>query len=327
MNNQDIKHLPTHIELLSPAKNLECGIEAIKHGADAIYIGAPKFGARTAAANSIKDLEQVIRYAHLFRAKVLITLNTIFTDSELEEVQKLIRQLYHIGADALIIQDMGILQLDLPPIALHASTQMDNRTPEKVKFLENEGFKRVVLARELSLEQIAKIRKQTQIELEAFVHGSLCVSYSGQCYLSHACCGRSANRGECAQYCRLPYSLQDTNGNILIDKKHLLSLKDMDRSDFLYEMMMAGITTFKIEGRLKEVNYVKNVTAFYRQKIDLILEANPTHFQRTSVGKSTFFFMPHPKKSFNRGKTDYFLYNRKQDITQFGTPKSIGEEV
>ena len=221
------------IELLSPAKNLECGLAAVNHGADAVYIGAPMFSARAAAGNSLADIEQLISYAHRYRSKVLVALNTVLTDSQLTEAQKLITQIYETGADALIVQDLGILQLDLPPIELHASTQTDNRTVEKVKFLQDAGFSRVVLARELTLNQIRQISSQTDVELECFVHGALCVSYSGQCYISQAMTGRSANRGECAQYCRLPYQLTDSNGQVLVKNKHLLSLKDLDLSDHL----------------------------------------------------------------------------------------------
>jgi Collagenase and related proteases len=314
------------VELLSPAKNLECGLAAINHGADAVYIGASMFGARAAAGNSIADIEQLCRYAHQFKAKVLIALNTLLTDEELTIAEKLTWQLYEAGADALIVQDMGLLQLDLPPIALHASTQTDNRTAEKVQFLQNVGFSRVVLARELSLPQIADIAAKTDVELEAFVHGALCVSYSGQCYISQAMCGRSANRGECAQYCRLPYDLEDANGTALAKNKHLLSLKDLDLSDSLLEMMEAGVSSFKIEGRLKDANYVKNVTAYYRKKLDEILEGNVS-YKRASSGKTRFFFEPNPQKTFRRDGIDYFLHGRKTDITQPETPKSIGESI
>lgn len=316
--------MATKIELLSPAKNLETGIEAINHGADAVYIGADKFGARSAAGNSIADIESLCRYAHLFHAKVYVTLNTILFDHELKEAERLIHQLYNAGIDALIIQDMGILMMDLPSIPLHASTQTDNRTVEKVKFLKEAGFERVVLARELSLKEIDNIHQQCDIELEAFVHGALCVSYSGQCYMSSYACGRSANRGECAQYCRLPYQLKDADGKTILKKKHLLSLKDMNRSDHLEKMINAGITSFKIEGRLKEISYVKNITSFYRQRIDAFLEGN-SNYQKASSGKIYFSFTPAPAKSFNRGMTDYFLTGKKQDITHFDTPKSIGE--
>ena len=314
------------IELLSPAKNLECGIAAINHGADAVYIGASQFGARAAAGNSVEDIATLVQYAHQFRVKVLVALNTILTDEQLPEAEKLIWEIYNAGADALIIQDMGILKLNLPPIVLHASTQTDNRTVEKVKFLQDVGFSRVVLARELTLGQINEISSNTNIELEAFVHGALCVSYSGQCYMSEANCGRSANRGQCAQYCRLPYQLLDADDNILAKNKHLLSLKDLDQSDSLQEMMEAGVTSFKIEGRLKDVDYVKNITAYYRKKLDAILEAS-SRYQRASAGRTTFFFEPNPEKSFRRSSTDYFLHGRKPDIIQPDTPKSLGEPI
>src|ERR1035437_7264369 len=254
------------IELLSPAKNLECGLAAINHGADAVYIGASQFGARAAAGNSIEDIGTLVQYAHQYRSKVLVALNTILTDEQLPDAEELIWEVYHAGADALIIQDMGILQLNLPPIALHASTQTDNRTVEKVKFLQDVGFSRVVLARELSLKQITEISAQTEVELEAFVHGALCVSDSGQCYMSQANCGRSANSGQCAQSCRLPYHLLDADDTMLVKNKHLLSLKDLDLSDSLSDLMEAGVTSFKIEGRLKDADYVKNITAYYRKK-------------------------------------------------------------
>ncbi|HEY5590101.1 MAG TPA: U32 family peptidase [Paludibacter sp.] len=314
------------IELLSPAKNLECGLAAINHGADAVYIGASQFGARAAAGNSVEDIAELVKYAHQYRVKVLVALNTILTDEQLPDAEKLIWEIYNAGADALIIQDMGILQLNLPPIAIHASTQTDNRTIEKVQFLQDVGFSRVVLARELTLKQITEIATQTDVELEAFVHGALCVSYSGQCYMSEANCGRSANRGQCAQYCRLPYHLLDADDNMLVKNKHLLSLKDLDLSDSLEEMMNAGVTSFKIEGRLKDVDYVKNITSYYRKKLDAILDGS-NRFQKASAGKTTFFFEPNPEKSFRRGNTDFFLHGRKPDIIQQDTPKSLGEPI
>lgn len=314
------------IELLSPAKNLECGLAAINHGADAVYIGAAQFGARAAAGNSIDDIAQLAKYAHQYRSKIFVALNTILTDTQLPQAEKLIHHVYEAGADALIVQDMGILKLNLPPIALHASTQTDNRTVEKVIFLQNAGFSRVVLARELSLKQIKEISSQTDVELEAFVHGALCVSYSGQCYMSEAMSGRSANRGQCAQYCRLPYNLQDADGNLLVKNKHLLSLKDLDLSEYLAELIEAGIMSFKIEGRLKDADYVKNITAFYRKKIDNILEGKK-HLKRASSGKTFFFFEPNPEKSFRRSSTDYFLNGRHNGIIQPETPKSLGEPI
>jgi len=314
------------IELLSPAKNLECGLAAINHGADAVYIGASQFGARAAAGNSVEDVEKLVQYAHQYRSKVLVALNTILTDEQLPDAEKLIWDVYNAGADALIVQDMGILQLNLPPIALHASTQTDNRTVEKVKFLQDVGFSRVVLARELSLKQIAEISSQTDVQLEAFVHGALCVSYSGQCYMSQANCGRSANRGQCAQYCRLPYHLLDADDTMLVKNKHFLSLKDLDLSDSLEEMMEAGITSFKIEGRLKDADYVKNITAYYLKKLDAVLDGN-SKFTKASSGRTTFFFEPNPEKSFRRGASDYFLHGRKPDIVHLDTPKSMGEAI
>ena len=316
----------SEIELLSPAKNLECAMAAISHGADAVYIGGPSFGARAAAGNSFEDLEQLVRFAHPYHVKVFVTLNTILTDRELEEAERQVQRYYNMGIDALIVQDMGLLKLDLPPIALHASTQMDNRTPEKVKFLQNAGFQRVVLARELSLQQIQEIRQACDVELEAFVHGALCVSYSGRCYMSYASCGRSANRGECAQFCRLPYTLTDADGKVLVKDRHLLSLKDMDRSDWLLPMMQAGIMSFKIEGRLKDAAYVKNITAFYRRRIDAILEGHP-EYKPASIGKTTLFFEPDPEKTFHRDKTPYFINGERTDMVQMETPKSTGAFV
>ncbi|MBQ8721683.1 MAG: U32 family peptidase [Paludibacteraceae bacterium] len=313
------------IELLSPAKNLEVGIAAINHGADAVYIGPSQFGARVAAGNSIEDIAKLVDYAHKYYARVYVTLNTILKDEELEQARLLVNDLYNIGVDALIVQDMALLQMDLPPIALHASTQCDTRTVEKVKFLEQCGFEQVVLARETSLATMRQMSEQTNVALEAFVHGALCVSYSGQCYLSEAMRGRSANRGACAQMCRLPYDLLDEDGNTLLHKKHLLSLKDFDASHHLHEMIDAGISSFKIEGRLKDINYVKNITSYYRRKFDAILEGSPR--KAASSGKTTLFFEPNPKKTFYRGATDYFLEGRKRDIWSFDTPKSLGEPI
>ena len=318
--------MSTSIELLAPAKNLECGIEAIRHGADAVYIGAPKYGPRAAAGNSLDDLRQLAEYAHLFGAKVYVTLNTIIYDDELAEVEQLVWQLYRIGIDALIVQDMALLTMKLPPIQLHASTQTDNRTKEKVQFLHSVGFSQVVLARELSLKEIEEIHRACPVPLEAFVHGALCVSYSGQCYASQACFGRSANRGECAQFCRLPFDLVDADGRIIEHNRHLLSLKDMNRSAHLEAMMDAGIRSFKIEGRLKDVSYVKNVTAYYRQAIDAILDRRP-EYKRASQGVSTYTFTPQLDKSFNRGFTDYFLTGRRSEVYSFATPKAVGEPV
>ena len=314
------------MELLSPAKNIECGIEAINHGADAVYIGAPKFSARATASNTIEEIESLVKYAHRYYAKIYVALNTILDDRELVEAEKIIQNLYETGVDALIIQDMGIMQLNLPPISLHASTQTDNRTVEKVKFLEQAGFDQVVLARELSLKQICEIADQTSVKLEAFVHGALCVSYSGQCYISQALCNRSANKGVCAQLCRLPYSLLDASGNTIVADKHLLSLKDLNLSGYLQELIDAGISSFKIEGRLKEVSYVKNITAYYRQKLDQILEGSEK-YKKSGSGKCKFFFSPNPEKSFHRGATDYFIHGRNDQITSFDSPKSLGEYI
>lgn len=315
------------IELLAPAKNLECGMEAINHGADAVYIGAPKFGARAAAVNSLEDIEALVQYAHLYNARIYVTVNTILKEEELKETEEMIQALYRIGVDALIVQDMGITKLNLPPIPLHASTQMDNRTPEKVKFLWQAGFRQVVLARELSLREIAKIHAACpETPLEVFVHGALCVSYSGQCYVSQACFGRSANRGECAQFCRLPFSLVDADGKVIVRDKHLLSLKDMNQSDELEQLLDAGASSFKIEGRLKDVSYVKNVTAAYRQKLDAIFARRP-EYRRASSGTSRYEFKPQLDKSFSRGFTHYFLHGRDKDIFSFDTPKSLGEEM
>ncbi|MDH8702675.1 collagenase-like PrtC family protease [Dysgonomonadaceae bacterium PH5-43] len=311
------------IELLAPAKNKEIGIEAINHGADAIYIGAPKFSARSAAGNSLDDISELIDYAHLFNAKVYVAINTILKDSELKEVESLIWDLYRINADAIIIQDMGIVNLNLPPIAIHASTQTDNRTIDKVKFLEDAGFAQVVLARELSLSEIKNISNSTSVPLEVFVHGALCTSYSGQCYISQALSGRSANRGECAQYCRLPYNLIDGENNVIASNRHLLSLKDLNQSANLEKLLDAGVSSFKIEGRLKDISYVKNITAYYRKELDKIFERRE-EYRASSSGKSTCFFLPNPEKSFNRGFTDYFLNERNNKLLSL-SPKSQGE--
>ena len=314
------------IELLAPAKNLECGMAAIDHGADAVYIGAPRFGARAAAVNSLEDIAALVEYAHLYNVRIYVTVNTILKEEELAETEKMIWQLYNVGVDALIVQDMGITQLNLPPIPLHASTQMDNRTPERVKFLADAGLRQVVLARELSLVEIRRIHEATPVPLEVFVHGALCVSYSGQCYISQACFGRSANRGECAQFCRLPFNLLDADGKVIVKDKHLLSLKDLNQSEELEQLMDAGVSSFKIEGRLKDVTYVKNVTAAYRQKLDAIFARRP-EYARASSGQSRFEFTPQLDKSFSRGFTNYFLKGRADDIHSFDTPKSLGEEM
>ena len=315
------------IELLAPARNLECGIEAINHGADAVYIGAPKFGARAAAVNSLEDIAALVEYAHLYNVRIYVTVNTILKEEELKETEEMIRELYRIGVDALIVQDMAIAKLELPPIPLHASTQMDNRTVDKVRFLRDAGFRQVVLARELSLREIGKIHEACpDIPLEVFVHGALCVSYSGQCYVSQACFGRSANRGECAQFCRLPFSLVDAEGKMIAKDKHLLSLKDLNQSEELEALLDAGASSLKIEGRLKDVSYVKNVTAAYRQKLDAIF-ARRKEYTRASSGKCRFDFKPQLDKSISRGFTHYFLHGRSKDIFSFDTPKSLGEEM
>ena len=315
------------IELLAPARNLECGIEAVNHGADAVYIGAPKFGARAAATNSMDDIGRLTDYAHLYGVRIYVTVNTILKDEELKETEDMIWELYRRGVDALIVQDMGLTRLNLPPIPLHASTQMDNRTAGKVRFLAEAGFRQVVLARELSLDEIAAIHKACpDTPLEVFVHGALCVSYSGQCYASQACFGRSANRGECAQFCRLPFSLVDADGRVVVKDKHLLSLKDMSRLDMLEQLLDAGVTSLKIEGRLKDVAYVKNVTAAYSQRLDAILKRRK-EYVRASSGTCRLDFRPQPEKSFSRGFTHYFLEGRGEDIASFDTPKSLGEAM
>ncbi len=360
----------TSLELLAPAKNLECGIAAIDHGADAVYIGAPRFGARAAAGNSVDDIATLCRYAHQFGAKVYVTVNTIIYDSELDDTRQLISDLQAAGVDALLVQDMGIIKT-LPPappyregsekpsqkervstplpsregqgvgllgLSLHASTQTDNRTPEKVRWLQSLGFRRVVLARELSLEEIREIHRQVpDVELEVFVHGALCVSYSGQCYMSQYCLGRSANRGECAQMCRMKYDLLDADGREIEHQRHLLSLKDMCRIDSLEELADAGAVSFKIEGRLKDVAYVKNVVAAYSQRLDALCAKRPNDYRRASHGRVTYTFKPDLRKTFNRGFTDYFLHahrdehgslqGRQRDIASFDTPKALGEYV
>ena len=317
-----------YLELLAPAKNIECGIAAIDHGADAVYIGAERFGARAEAGNSVRDIAELCKYAHVFKAKVYVTVNTIIYDNELQDTEKLIWELYRAGVDAILVQDMGILKMQLPPITLHASTQTDNRTAEKVAWLAAHGFKRVVLARELSLDEIAEIHsKVPNVELEVFVHGALCVSYSGQCYASQYCFNRSANRGECAQFCRLKFNLEDTDGHTIIRDKHLLSLKDVCRISHIKQMAEAGVTSFKIEGRLKDIAYVKNVTAAYSQKLDEIVRHAPETYRRASLGKCRYTFTPNLNKTFNRGFTDYFLTGRHDDITSFDTPKAMGEYV
>jgi len=317
----------TSIELLSPARNLECGIAAIDHGADAVYLGAERFGARAAAGNSVEDIETLCKYAHQYGARVYVTVNTLLYDDELEATRELVWRLYRVGVDALIVQDVALLKMDLPPIELHASTQMDNRSPEKARWLQSMGFGQMVLARELSLDEIRAIHQEVpDMPLEAFVHGALCVSYSGRCNASQYCFRRSANRGECAQFCRLRFSLTDADGNFILRDRYLLSLKDMNRTESLEEMMDAGVRSFKIEGRLKDVSYVKNVTAWYRKHIDAILKRRP-EYVRASLGHETYTFEPDPSRSFSRGFTSYFLKGRTPDITSWDTPKSIGQMV
>ncbi len=331
------------LELLAPAKNLECGIAAIDHGADAVYIGAHKFGARVAAGNSVDDIRQLCRYAHQYGAKVYVTVNTIIYDDELQATQQLIRELADAGVDAILVQDMAVLKMlrngDCPHVSsvadyrgtvpqLHASTQTDNRTVEKVRWLAGLGFKRVVLARELSVEEIAEIHAQVpDVELEVFVHGALCVSYSGQCYASQYCFGRSANRGACAQVCRMKFDLLDADGRELEHQRHLLSLKDLNQSAHLEELIQAGALSFKIEGRLKDVAYVKNVVAAYSQRLDAIIAKHPDQYCRASRGHCTYTFTPNLKKTFNRGFTTYFLHGRQPDIFSPDTPKAMGEFV
>ncbi len=315
------------IELLAPAKNLECGIAAIDHGADAVYIGAPRFGARAAAGNSLEDIAELVRYAHIYNVRIYVTVNTILRDEELKETEEMVWELYRIGVDALIVQDMALTRLNLPPIPLHASTQMDNRTPQKVKFLAEAGFRQVVLARELSLADIRHIHEACPTTpLEVFVHGALCVSYSGQCYVSQACFGRSANRGECAQFCRLAFDMVDADGKVIQKNKHLLSLKDLNQSDELENILDAGASSLKIEGRLKDVSYVKNVTAYYRRKLDAIFKRRKEYIPASS-GRVKLDFKPQLDKSFSRGFTHYFLYERNKGIFSFDTPKSLGEEM
>ena len=314
------------VELLAPAKDKHTAIAAINSGCDAIYIGASNFGARKNALNSLSDIKKIVDYAHKFYVKVHVTINTILKDDEIDDAVKLINQLYNIGVDAIIVQDMAIIQAaienKLPPIVIHASTQCDNRTSEKVKFFENVGLSRVILARELSLDEIKKICKNTNVEIETFIHGALCVSYSGQCYMSYYIGGRSANRGECAQACRKKYSLICENGNIIAKDKYLLSLKDFNASKHIENLINFGVKSFKIEGRLKDENYVKNVVAYYRKIID-------KYARKTSSGRVFLDFEPDIYKSFNRGFTDYFLKERQktEQIYNFDTPKSTGEYI
>ena len=319
--------LLTHqLELLSPARDADIGIEAVNHGADAIYIGGPSFGARSSADNSVTEIRRLVRHAHRFNSRVFVTMNTILRDDELEPSRKLAWQLYDAGVDALIIQDMGLLQIDLPPIQLHASTQTDIRTPEKARFLQDVGLSQIVLARELDLQQIKDIRQQTDCTLEFFVHGALCVAYSGQCYISHAHTGRSANRGDCSQACRLPYQVTDAAGRFVAHDKHVLSMKDNNQSANMAALVDAGVRSFKIEGRYKDMGYVKNITAHYRKLLDELLEQRP-ELARASSGSTTFTFTPDPDQNFNREFTDYFVQGRKEDIGAFDTPKNPGQAI
>lgn len=316
--------MPNKLELLSPAKDLECGIAAINCGADAVYIGAPNFGARSAAGNSIDDISKLVKYAHMYWAKVYVTINTIIYDDELDQVRSLIKRLYDIGVDAIIFQDMALLEMDTPPIQLFASTQTHNYELDRIRILDEIGIKRIILARELSLDQIKEIRNSVKADLEFFVHGALCVCLSGQCYMSHAITGRSANRGECAQPCRMEYSLIDGTGKVIVKDKHLLSLRDLDLSAYLNDLIEAGITSFKIEGRLKDIGYVKNITAYYRHKLDAIIEHNSS-FERASSGYSIIPFEPDPERTFNRGYTSYFVEGKDENLSSIDTPKSKGK--
>ncbi|AVP58039.1 peptidase U32 family protein [Pulveribacter suum] len=324
---------PHLLELLSPARDADIGIEAVNHGADAVYIGGPAFGARATAGNDLRELERLIRHAHRFNSRIFITLNTILRDDELEDARTMAWQVYEAGADALIIQDMGLLELDLPPLQLHASTQTDIRTPEKARFLQDAGLSQIVLARELDLQQIAAIRAATDPErttIEYFVHGALCVAYSGQCFISHAHTGRSANRGDCNQACRLPYEVLDGQGRILAHEKHVLSMKDNNQSDNLRALIDAGVRSLKIEGRYKDLGYVKNITAHYRKLLDEIIEEREcagAPLARSSSGRTTFTFTPDPDQNFNREFTDYFVNGRNQDIGAFDTPKTPGRAI
>ena len=315
------------MELLAPARDAAIGIEAVNHGADAVYIGGPGFGARDKAANPVADIERLARHAHRYAARVFVTLNTILRDDELEPARRLAWQLYEAGADALIVQDMGLLELDLPPIQLHASTQADIRTPAKARFLQDAGFSQLVLARELDLGEVRAIAAELrEAKLEFFVHGALCVAYSGQCYISHALTGRSANRGSCSQECRQPFTVLDAQGRVLAHDKHVLSLKDNDQSANLEALADAGIRSFKIEGRYKDMATVKNVTAHYRQLLDALLDRR-ADLRPASSGRCRFTFRPAPEQGFNRGGTDYFVHGRRIDIGAFDTPKHAGLPV
>ena len=315
------------IELLAPARDAATGREAILHGADAVYIGGPAFGARAAAAVEVADIRELCDFAHIYGARIYVALNTILYDNELAEAEQLVWQLYKAGVDALIVQDMALLRMNLPPIALHASTQTDNRTPEKARELQAAGFSQIVVARELSLVEIASIAQAVTVPLEAFVHGALCVSYSGRCYASQHCFKRSANRGECAQFCRLAFDLVDEKGRAIVQGKHLLSLHDMNRSASLEAMMEAGVSSFKIEGRLKDTSYVKNTVAYYRERIDKIISRQPEKYRRSSFGQSEISFTPDVERSFNRGFTDYFLHKPNVSMASPMSPASRGTFV
>ena len=325
--------LPHQLELLSPARDADIGIEAINHGADAVYIGGPAFGARASAGNDIRDIERLVKHAHRFNSRIFITLNTILRDDELEAARQMAWQVYEAGADALIIQDMGLLEIDLPPIQLHASTQTDIRTPEKARFLQDVGLSQIVLARELTVQQIAAVHKALgpvdapgRANIEFFIHGALCVAYSGQCNISHAQTGRSANRGDCSQACRLPYQVTDAHGRFIAHDKHVLSMKDNNQSDNLRALIDAGVRSFKIEGRYKDMGYVKNITAHYRVLLDELLERRP-EFARASSGRTQVMFTPDVDKNFHRGHTDYFAQGRQDDIGAFDSPKYVGVEL
>jgi putative protease len=315
-----------HLELLSPARDVGIAREAILHGADAIYIGGPSFGARHNACNEVSEIDELVKFARRYHARVFTTINTILHDDELEPARKLIHQLYDAGVDALIVQDLGVLELDIPPIELHASTQTDIRTLARAKFLDQAGFSQLVLARELNLQEISAIAAETDAAVEFFIHGALCVAFSGQCNISHAQTGRSANRGDCSQACRLPYTLKDDQGRVVAFEKHLLSMKDNNQSANLRALVEAGVRSFKIEGRYKDMGYVKNITAYYRQLLDEILE-DRTDLARASSGRTAHFFVPDPDKTFHRGSTDYFVTDRKVDIGAFDSPTFTGLPV
>lgn len=314
--------------MLAPAADKSIAMEAILHGADAVYMGASSHGARKSAANSVDDIAEVVKFAHRFRARVYVTVNTLVYENEINKVEKLVNALYEAGVDAIIVQDMGILRMNIPPIELHASTQCDTRTVDKAVFLEKAGFSQIVLAREMSIGEIKNICSSVSVPVECFIHGALCVSYSGRCRASQVQTGRSANRGECSQMCRLPYDLVDADGNKMLRNKYLLSLRDFNATDKLVELIDAGVSSFKIEGRLKDVTYVKNITAYYRKLIDSIISVNPEKYCRSSYGESEISFSPDPEKSFNRGFTSYFLEGRRQkQMASLLTPKSIGERI